>query len=151
MPKTQMISLQISQDLMGQFDAVWEKMNLSSRSEALRQSILTFIEKNQESSPLEGHKVAVITLHHGLREDILDKFTELTDRYEPIIKSINQYNLKNYIVKTMIISGPAEEIREFFNILKADRLFSCSISYILLEQENPDDQVKEKEADNKND
>ena len=131
-----MISLQVSQELMDEFDAVWSKLQFPSRSEALRESILFFIQHHQESMPLEGHRVAIITMQHELRDDILDKFTDFIHSHEHLVKSVNQYNLKNNLIKSLIVAGPADEIKDFYSLLERDRLFTCSISYIIVASED---------------
>jgi len=144
-----MISLQVSQELMDQFDAVWSKLAFPSRSEALRESILYFIQHHQESIPLEGHRVAIITMQHELREDILDKFTDLIRKYEHLVKSVNQYNLKNNMIKSLIVAGPADEINDFYSLLEIDRLFTCSISYIIVATEEVDKKELPSEPESK--
>jgi len=136
-----MISLQVNQELMDEFDKVWEKMNISSRSEALRKSILTFIDTHKEEAPVEGRKVAVITVHHEMREDILDKFMDYINKYQRIVKSVNNYNLKTRVLKSIIVGGLAAEINDLYNELQTDRLFVTTISYFIL----PEDEEKKKE------
>lgn len=135
-----MISLQVTQELMDEFDKVWERMNISSRSEALRKSILYFIDAHKQEAPVEGRKVAVLTVHHETREDILDKFTEYINKYNRIVKSVNSYNLKTRVLKSIIVGGLAAEINDFYNELQTDRLFITTISYIII----PEDEQKKK-------
>ena len=81
-----MISLQISQDLINKLDEIQEKLEYSSRSETLRESVLFFIQEHQDSLPIIGHKIAVIVVVHEAREDILDKFSLQVEKYENIVK-----------------------------------------------------------------
>jgi len=127
-----MISLQISAELVKKLDEVQEKLEYSSRSETLRESILYFIQEHQDSLPLTGHKIAVIIVVHEAREDILDKFTLQADKYENIIKSITQYNLKKKIMKNLIVAGSGEEIGDLFHELNSERLFQSSITYVIV-------------------
>ena len=127
-----MISLQISAKLVKKLDEVQEKLEYSSRSETLRESVLYFIQEHQDSLPLTGHKIAVIIVVHEAREDILDKFTLQTEKYENIIKSVTQYNLKKKIMKNLIVAGSGEEIGDLFHELNSERLFQSSITYVIV-------------------
>ncbi len=54
------ISLQISDDLLERFDKVRNKSGFSSKSEALRDSIVNFIEYHEKFENLEGYKLMTI-------------------------------------------------------------------------------------------
>jgi len=127
-----MISLQISQDLINKLDEIQEKLEYSSRSETLRESVLFFIQEHQDSLPIIGHKIAVIVVVHEAREDILDKFSLQVEKYENIVKSVTQYNLKKKIMKNVIVAGSAGEIGDLFHELNSERLFQSSITYVIV-------------------
>ncbi len=128
-----MISLQISPELVNKLDEVQEKLEYSSRSETLRECILYFIQEHQEDLPsIKGHKIAVIIVVHEAREDILDKFSLQVGKYENIIKSVTQYNLKKKIIKNLVVAGSGEEIGDLFHELNSERLFQSSITYIIV-------------------
>ncbi len=127
-----MISLQISQDLIKKLDEIQEKLEYSSRSETLRESVLYFIQEHQDSLPITGHKIAVIIVVHEAREDILDKFSLQVEKYENIVKSVTQYNLKKKIIKNLVVAGSGEEIGDLFHELNSERLFQSSITYIIV-------------------
>ena len=128
-----MISLQISPELVEKLDEVQEKLEYSSRSETLRECILYFIQEHQEDLPsIKGHKIAVIIVVHEAREDILDKFSLQVGKYENIIKSVTQYNLKKKIIKNLVVAGSGEEIGDLFHELNSERLFQSSITYIII-------------------
>jgi len=127
-----MISLQISQDLIKKLDEIQEKLEYSSRSETLRESVLYFIQEHQDDLPLTGHKIAVIIVVHEAREDILDKFSLQVEKFENLVKSITQYNLKKKIIKNLIVAGSGEEIGDLFHELNSERLFQSSITYVIV-------------------
>jgi metal-responsive CopG/Arc/MetJ family transcriptional regulator len=127
-----MISLQISQDLIKKLDEIQEKLEYSSRSETLRESVLYFIQEHQDDLPLTGHKIAVIIVVHEAREDILDKFSLQVEKYENIVKSVTQYNLKKKIIKNLVVAGSGEEIGDLFHELNSERLFQSSITYVIV-------------------
>jgi len=56
------ISLQISDDLLDRFEKVRNKSGFNSKSEALRDSILKFIEIHESFENLEGYRIMNINL-----------------------------------------------------------------------------------------
>ena len=127
-----MISLQVSPEMVKKLDEIQEKLEYSSRSETLRESVLFFIQEHQDELPITGHKIAVIIVVHEAREDILDKFSLQVRKYENIIKSVTQYNLKKKIIKNLVVAGSGEEIGDLFHELNSERLFQSSITYVIV-------------------
>ena len=128
-----MISLQIPKALQEELDAVQAKLDLPSRSETLRECINLFIRENLKIGPTTGHKIANISVvHETKRAEILDTFGEICLQHENLIKSVSQYNLKNNLVKSIIVAGAGEEIHEYYQSLSKDRHFQCSITYMIL-------------------
>jgi CopG family nickel-responsive transcriptional regulator len=138
------ISLQISQDLMDQFDQIQKELGFNSRSEALREAILTFLRINQDKTGTEGHRIATITVYHDVREDIMNTFSELIAEYDDIVKSVHQYNLKKTIIKVLITAGEGIEIQDLYKKLTTDKNFFATISYVIIpdleigQQEEPE-------------
>lgn len=128
-----MVSLQISKEMQEELDLIQHKLGFSSRSETLRESIKYYMQMNQREEPTEGIKIATINLHYEAnRPDIAEELTNINQKYENLIKTINQYNLRNNVIKNIITSGPATEIHEYFQILSSNRHFNCTISYLII-------------------
>ncbi|UYP47738.1 Nickel-responsive regulator [Candidatus Lokiarchaeum ossiferum] len=131
-----MISLQVNAQLINELDGIQKQLGVTSRSEILRMAINNLIRENQKEAPSESHRIACITVHHEVREDIYDRFLGLTEQHESIIKSIGQYNLKNIIIKSIMVAGSGTEIDDFFHSLSGDRLFKCTITYIIIPEKD---------------
>lgn len=127
-----MISLQISDDLQKQLDGLQSELGYTSRSECLREIILEFIRNHHEELPNDGPQIANITVHYEAREDIATKFAEESQKYDRLIKSATQHNLKNRIIKTLIVKGAQEEINDFYKAISSDRLFKSTITYLVM-------------------
>lgn len=127
-----MISLQVNAELIEELDGIQKQLEITSRSEILRMAINNLIRENQKDAPSESHRIASITIHHEVREDIYDRFLTITEQHESIIKSIGQYNLKNKVIKSIVVAGSGTEIDDFFHTLSSDRLFKCTITYIII-------------------
>ncbi|MFX1411786.1 MAG: ribbon-helix-helix protein, CopG family, partial [Promethearchaeota archaeon] len=69
------ISLQISDDLLERFEKVRNMSGFNSKSEALRDSIVNFIEKYEKFENLEGYKIMAITLVYPFKDLIFDQIS----------------------------------------------------------------------------
>ena len=127
-----MISLQVSAQLIDELDNIQKQLGFTSRSEILRVAINNLIRENQKEAPSESHRIASISIHHEVREDIYDRFLSFTQKHESIIKSISQYNLRSKVIKSVIVAGSGTEIDDFYNSLSSDRLFKSTITYIII-------------------
>ncbi len=71
------ISLQVSEELLDRFEKVRKQSGFSSKSEALRDSILKFIESYEKFENLEGYRIMTINLVYPVKEPIADEISEL--------------------------------------------------------------------------
>ncbi|MHA1520687.1 MAG: CopG family ribbon-helix-helix protein [Promethearchaeota archaeon] len=126
-----MISLQISKDLQDDLDQIQDKGNYASRSECLRGMIVEYI-RNHTEQLSDKHRIALLTVHHEIREDIASKYADIMAHSEEIIKSVSQYHLKNRIIKIILVSGFGIEINELYQQFEADRLYKCTITYLII-------------------
>jgi len=131
-----MISLKVDDNLIEEFDKIHQKLGFSSRSEALRESILLFIKNHQEEMEVEGHKIAnVVVYYPSQRQEIYNEFSQISMKYEHILKSITQYSLKKYIIRSMIVAGDGDEIDDFYNSLSRSKNFKTILQFITLPKE----------------
>ncbi len=126
-----MISLQISKELQDDLDEIQKSGNYSSRSECLRGMIVDYI-RNHTEQLSDKHRIAILTVHHEIREDIATKYADIMKHYEEIVKSVSQYHLKNRIIKIILISGFGLEINDLYQQFEADRLYKCTITYMII-------------------
>ena len=79
------ISLQISDDLLERFENIRSKSGFQSKSEALRDSIVKFVEDHEAFEDLEGYKIMAINLVYPFKENIAEEVSELYSQFNSII------------------------------------------------------------------
>ena len=67
------ISLQISDDLLERFEKIRRSSGFNSKSEALRDAIVNFIEGQEKFDRMEGYKIMTINLVYPFKEVIIDE------------------------------------------------------------------------------
>ena len=63
-----MISLKVDDNFIEEFDKIQKKIGFSSRSEALRESILLFIKHHQEVMDVSGHRIANLVVYYEAKK-----------------------------------------------------------------------------------
>ncbi len=127
------ISLQVSNDLLERFERVRSLTGFSSKSEALRDSIVGFIEKHEKFENLEGYKLMTVSLVYPFKEIIIDQITELYSRYHQIIKSITDWRIAEKKIELLLLVGEFGTIKDLYKELAKIKDIICSIREIVID------------------
>jgi len=127
------ISLQVSDDLLERFEKVRNLSGFSSKSEALRDSIVSFIEKYEKFENMEGYKLMTLSLVYPFKELIVDQITELYSRYHQIIKTITDWRIAEKKIEILLLVGEFNIIKDFYKELAKIKDIICSIREIVID------------------
>jgi CopG family nickel-responsive transcriptional regulator len=106
------ISLQISDDLLERFEHVRNRSGFSSKSQALREAIVKFIEEYEELENFEGYRIMTIHLVYPFREVIINEIAELYSQYHQIIKNVSDWRIADKKIETILAVGKFGLIRD---------------------------------------
>ena len=127
------ISLQISDDLLERFERVRNQSGFNSKSEALRDSIVNFIEKHEKFDNLEGYKIMTISLVYPFKEITIDQISELYSRFHQIIKTITDWRIVEKKIEIILLVGEVEIIKDLYKELAKIKDVICSIREIIID------------------
>ena len=127
------ISLQISDDLLERFDKVRNKSGFSSKSEALRDSIVNFIEYHEKFENLEGYKLMTVSLVYPFKEIIIDHITEIYSRYHQIIKTVTDWRIAEKKIELLLLVGEFGTIKDLYKEIAKIKDIICSIREIVID------------------
>jgi metal-responsive CopG/Arc/MetJ family transcriptional regulator len=127
------ISLQISDDLLERFEKVRNLSGFTSKSEALRGSIISFIEKHEEFENLEGYKLMTVSLVYPFKEILINQITELYSRYHQIIKTVTDWRIAEKKIELLLLVGEIGTIRDLYKELAKIKDVICSIREIVID------------------
>ena len=127
------ISLQVSEDLLERFENVRNLSGFSSKSEALRDSIVNFIEKHEKFENLEGYKIMTISLVYPFKEIIIDQITELYSRFHQIIKTVTDWRIAEKKIEILLLVGEFGPIKDLYKELEKIKDIICSIREIVID------------------
>jgi len=127
------ISLQVSEDLLERFEKVRKQSGFSSKSEALRDSIIKFIESHENFENLEGYRIMTINLVYPVKTPITDEISELYSKYHSIIKAVSDWRIAEKKIETVLVVGEFGFIKDLFSSISKIRDVSSSIHEIILD------------------
>ena len=129
----QIISLQVSDDLLERFDRVRNESGFNSKSEALRDSIINFIEKHEKFDNLEGYKIMTISLAYPFKEITINQISNLYSRFHQIIKTITDWRIVEKKIEIILLVGEIELIKDLYKELAKIKDVICSIREIIID------------------
>jgi len=127
------ISLQISEELLDRFEKVRKQSGFSSKSEALRDSILKFIESHEKFENLEGYRIMTINLVYPVKEPIADEISELYYKFHTIIKAVSDWRIAERKIETVLVVGEFGYIKDLYQSIAKIKEVSSSIHEIILD------------------
>ena len=127
------ISLQISSDLLERFENVRNLSGFNSKSEALRDSIVSFIEKHEKFDNLEGYKLMTVSLVYPFKEIIINQITELYSQYHQIIKTVTDWRIAEKKIELLLLVGEFGTIKDLYKAIAKIKDVICSIREIVID------------------
>ncbi len=127
------ISLQISDDLLDRFEKVRNLSGFNSKSEALRDSIINFIEKHEKFENLKGYKIMAINLVYPFKSVIIDQISDLCSKFHQIIKTITDWRIAEKKIELILLVGEIELIKDLYKQLAKIKDVICSIREIIID------------------
>lgn len=127
------VSLQVSEDLLERFEKVRTMCGFSSKSEALRDSIVNFIEKYEKFELLEGYRIITINLVYPFKDITIDQISDLYSRFSHIIKTITDWRIAEKKIEVILLVGEIEIIKDIYRELAKIKDVICSIREIIIE------------------
>ena len=130
---TPIISLQLTDELHDRFEKVRSSSGFTSKSEALRESIINFIELHEKFDNLEGYKIMSINLVYPFKENISDEISECYNKYNSIIKTVTDWRIAEKKIELILTVGEAELIYDLYKELAGIKDINSSIHEIILD------------------
>ena len=127
------ISLQISDDLLERFEKIRNLSGFNSKSEALRDSIVSFIEKFEQFDNLEGYKIMTVSLVYPFKDVIIDQITELYSNFHQIIKTVTDWRIAEKKIELILIVGEFGIIKDLYRELAKFKDVICSIREVVID------------------
>ena len=127
------ISLQISDDLLERFEKLRIQSGFNSKSEALRDAIVSFIENQEKFDDLQGYKIMTINMVYPFKDVIIDEITETYNKFKAIIKTVTDWRILDKKIETIMAVGEFGLIKDLYHDLSKIKDVICSIHEIIID------------------
>lgn len=126
------ISLQLDDDLLDHFNKIKNKRGYTSKSKAIRDSIIEFIEKYEKFDDLEGYKIMAINLIYPIEAGLLSEMSEICDKYRSLIKTMMDWRIASKKIEIILTVGEVNTIKDFYNEIIRIKDITSSIHEIII-------------------
>jgi CopG family nickel-responsive transcriptional regulator len=127
------ISLQVNDNLLERFEKIRILRGFNSKSEALRDAIVNFIENQEKFEDMEGYKIMIISLVYPFKEVIIDEISEIYNQYNQIIKTVTDWRIVDKKIEIILAVGEFGLTKDLKNSLAKIKDVLCSIHEVVIE------------------
>lgn len=127
------ISLQLSDELLKRFERARIQSGFHSKSEALRDAIIKFIENYDQYENLEGYKIITINLVYPFKDVIVDELSELYHRFHTIIKAVTDWRIADKKIENILAVGEFGLIKDLYQGIAKIKEVICSMHEIIID------------------
>lgn len=103
-------SLNVPDDVLAEFDAVWRAEGIDSRSRAIREAMLEYVESHTRLEAAAGNIAAVVVFDYEHAAVIGDLHTVQHD-FEDVIEATSHAHHGEWCFEVAFCDGPAERVR----------------------------------------
>ena len=103
-------SLNISDELLTEFDDTWNAEGLDSRSRAVREAMEEYIEAHTSLDEISGPVVTVLAFDYEY-EPVIEDLHGVQHRYQDVITTTNHVHEGEWCLETIFCRGAASRVR----------------------------------------
>jgi metal-responsive CopG/Arc/MetJ family transcriptional regulator len=127
------ISLQVSDDLIDRFEKVRIESGFASKSDALRDAIIKFIESYGKLENIKGYRIMTINLVYPFKEPIINEISEISHKFHAIIKAITDWRIAEKKIEIILAVGEFNVINDLYQSIVRLKDVVCSIHELILD------------------
>lgn len=110
-------SFNIPDEIVDEFDDVWQAQGLDSRSRAVREAMLEYIESQSRLEDTTGEIVALVGFDYQHHE-VIRALHSVQHEYQDIILNTSHTHQGEWCLESLFCRGQAERVRELTYRLK---------------------------------
>lgn len=110
-------SLNIPEDQLAQFDQIWQSQGMNSRSRAVREAMLEYIESHQDLAEMTGTVAAVVVFDYSY-DDVVEEIHRIQHDFDDLVHATSHVHHGHWCLETVHCTGTPENILELMNRLR---------------------------------
>ncbi|SFS99781.1 CopG family ribbon-helix-helix protein [Halostagnicola kamekurae] len=104
-------SFNIPDDVVEEFDQVWQEQELENRSRAVREAMLEYIESHSRLEDTSGDVVSLLAFDYRHHE-VIRELHAVQHRYQDVILNTSHTHQGEWCLESLFCRGSAERVRE---------------------------------------
>ncbi|MFB6234717.1 MAG: CopG family ribbon-helix-helix protein [Halopenitus sp.] len=110
-------SFNIPDEIVESFDQVWQEQGLDSRSRAVREAMLEYIESHSRLEAESGEVVALVGFDYRHHE-VIEELHAVQHDYQDVILNTSHTHQGEWCLESLFCRGPAERVRQLIYQLR---------------------------------
>ncbi|MFC6837902.1 CopG family ribbon-helix-helix protein [Halomarina ordinaria] len=103
-------SFNIPDEVVEDFDRVWQEQGLDSRSRGVREAMLEYIEAHSRLETTSGRIVALLGYDYQ-HDEVIHDLHDVHHEYQDVIQSMSHTHQGDWCLEAVFCRGDAEQIR----------------------------------------
>jgi CopG family nickel-responsive transcriptional regulator len=104
-------SFNIPDEVVEAFDRVWREQGLETRSRAVREAMLEYIESHSRLEETTGDVVALVAFDYR-HHDVIGELHAVQHEYQDVILNTSHTHQGEWCLESLFCRGPAQRVRE---------------------------------------
>jgi CopG family nickel-responsive transcriptional regulator len=104
-------SFNVPDELVAEFDQVWQEEGLDNRSRAVREAMQEYIESHSQLEQLQGEVVALLAFDYR-HHDVISELHSIQHEYQTVILNTSHTHHGEWCLESVFCHGPVDQIRE---------------------------------------
>jgi CopG family nickel-responsive transcriptional regulator len=104
-------SFNIPDELVAEFDRVWQDEGLENRSRAVREAMLEYIEAHSRLEDTSGEIVALVGFDYR-HHDVIQELHAVQHDYQDVILNTSHTHQGEWCLESLFCRGSAERVRD---------------------------------------
>jgi CopG family nickel-responsive transcriptional regulator len=104
-------SFNIPDDVVEEFDRVWQEEGIENRSRAVREAMLEYVESHLQLEATTGEVVALVGFDYR-HHDVIRELHAVQHGYQDVILNTSHTHQGEWCLESLFCRGAAERVRE---------------------------------------
>jgi len=104
-------SFSIPDDVVAEFDRVWQEEGIENRSRAVREAMLAYVEAHSRLESTTGEVVALVGFDYR-HHDVVGDLHAVQHAYQDVILNTSHTHQGEWCLESLYCRGPAERVRD---------------------------------------
>jgi len=104
-------SFNIPDEMVEEFDRVWQEQGIENRSRAVREAMLEYIESHSRLEDTSGEVVALVAFDYR-HDEVIQELHDVQHDYPDVILSTSHTHQGEWCLESLFCRGAAERVRE---------------------------------------